>query len=462
MHRTKAINEAEQQYEPLSQQVYDELMKEIDKLFDALKNDLIQISGLQWEWQKIAIKYGKTLNEGVVPIPLFAMVQSKKLFNELRYALRESAGGVIKTNQVIELYRDKLKKLVKDNIFRPKSLTPDEVYKQNQKWRQNPALQQSLKTFLADTGNELSHSVLAQERAKLAQERKDFEALQRGTGGPKADPSVDPALTGTKPPGTPASPNPPAAPKTDASAPPATPPTTPNDATANPPTPPKTDAANPPKTDAPRQADPMATSSPDVMDPKERLRVIKIGLLVNLAMRKYPGQQITPEQVKEELKLNSSSGKLEDMDIGHYEGDEAKKEKFLKLGQGYLALHGGGAVGDLDTGKQPYEPTPQAEMTVDQLVTMTTKNLVGYLTTVAGADAVADVKKEFRGGVPKSPEKRKIFIEKVLARKPKKESVEPISIVKQLRLNLRNGVRPRIRLEGVENKVEYIKSLLRK
>lgn len=89
---------------------------------------------------------------------------------------------------------------------------------------------------------------------------------------------------------------------------------------------------------------------------------------------------------------------------------------------------------------------------------MTNAKLIDHLEKVAGKDAVEEAKKDFRGSVPRVTDNRREFIEKILAT-VKKESV---SLGKQLRMHLRNGVKMKPILEGIDNKVDYLKGLLRK
>jgi hypothetical protein len=109
------------QYEPLSQQVYDDLTREIDKLFDDLKNSMSIILDLNYEWQRILTKNTNILSESYTPMPISLIAEGKKLIKNLQYDLREHANTIFKVNKLLDLYRDKFHALTKKTIFRPKS-----------------------------------------------------------------------------------------------------------------------------------------------------------------------------------------------------------------------------------------------------------------------------------------------------------------------------------------------------
>lgn len=341
--KVKRLTENEE-YEPLSQQVYAELIKEIDRLFDTLKSDLSTVFGLKWEWQKAVLKHNQVLRESYSPLPASVIVVGTKVIKELRYELRENA-TVIKINQVIELYRDKLKEVVKNIVFKPKKLSGDEVYQRfNQAWRSSPSWQQAYKDFESESDSFLNKSL---------QDYED-EKTTRGTGGEKAAEN-EPVVNG---------------------------------------------GGNP------SPVDPLKTAAPNTNDPAQKDRVLKLGFLVMAASRRNT-IQVDPAAIEAQMKKISIKT-IDDVDISSMDDAMKAKALHAAQGFLGLH-GGAGIIGQLDTELDPVAEEPEQEKGVGDLITMTNKEIYKYLVSAVGQTAVDAVMGEYGGKIPRGKKKEEFI-----------------------------------------------------
>lgn len=286
-------------YEPLTQQLLTSLFKEIDRLFDELKQDLSSVLMLQREWRKVL--NGKVLNESKAPLDF--IVKSGQIIKELQYQLRENAELVAKAAQIIDLYKDKVKQLAQQMVFREKKLTPEE-HKQN--WLKNwsgPGWKSYVDDLQTNLGQEVMQYKLDTYKSKLQQLEKENEALKkgkRGTGGRKIQPQ-----------NTPAAPEP------------------------------------PPQAPVPQ---PQQTALPTA----ERENLIKLGLLIKTAMRSpaLRGKKLD-QTILDSLMKKMGYNAIEDLDISHVKPEDS--EKLINLAKQYHSLNAQPQTGNIEPTREHFQ-----------------------------------------------------------------------------------------------------------